>query len=63
MERPPPLDRWDYAAAGSVVALLVVAYLVVPDPVLQYGVWLAIFCIWMAWFVFYGTKWLYGVDV
>jgi len=63
MERPPPLDRWDYAAGASVVALLVVAYLLVPDPVLQYGVWLAIFCIWMAWFVFYGTKWLYGVDV
>lgn len=63
MERPPPLDRWDYAAGTSVLALLVVAYLLVPDPILQYGVWLAIFCIWMAWFVFYGTKWLYGVDV
>lgn len=63
MERPPSLDRWDYAAVLSVAALLAVAYLFVPDPVVQYGVWLAIFCIWMAWFVFYGTKWLYGVDV
>jgi hypothetical protein len=63
MERPPPLDRWDYAAAGSVAALFAVAYLVVSDPVVQYGAWLAIFCIWMAWFVFYGTKWLYGVEL
>mgnify|MGYP000622157675 FL=1 len=62
MERPPPLDRWDYAAVTSVVALLAIAYLLVPDPIVQYGVWLAIFCIWMAWFVFYGTKWLYGVE-
>jgi len=58
---PPALDRWDYGALASVLALLAVGYLLVPDPLVQYGVWLVVFCIWMAWFVFYGTKWLYGV--
>lgn len=62
MERPPPPDRWDYAAGVSALALLAVAYLLVPGPIVQYGVWLAVFCLWMAWFVYYGTKWLYGVD-
>lgn len=60
---PPALDRWDAAAAASVLAMLVVAYVVVPDPIVQYGAWLAIFCVWMAWFVFFGTKWLYDVDL
>jgi hypothetical protein len=59
----PPLDRWDAAAAGSALAVLAVAYLVVPHPVVQYGAWLVVFCLWMGWFFFYGTKWLYGVDI
>jgi hypothetical protein len=58
----PDLDRWDVSAAAGVVALFVLAYVVVPHPVVQYGAWLAVFCIWMAWFVFFGTKWLYGAD-
>jgi hypothetical protein len=57
------LDRWDYAAGASVVALLVLAYLVVPNPVFQYAVWIAVFVIWMAWFVYFGTKYYYEVDV
>lgn len=60
--RPPQPDRWDGAAVASALAALFVAYVVVPDPVLQYAVWLAVFSIWMAWFVYYGTKWLYGPD-
>ena len=62
MVEPPALDRWDYAAGGSVALLLVVAYVVVPNPALQYTVWLTIFCIWMGWFVFFGAKWLYRVS-
>ncbi|WP_324756434.1 hypothetical protein [Haloarcula montana] len=62
MVSPPPLDRYDAAAALSVGCLLVVAYLLVPNPTVQYAVWLTIFCVWMAWFVFFGAKWLYGVD-
>jgi hypothetical protein len=57
------LDRWDYAAGASIAALLVLAYLVVPHPVFQYGVWIAVFVIWMTWFVYFGTKYYYGVDV
>jgi len=55
----PELDRWDYATIASVLALLLVGYVLYPDPILQYGVWLAIFCIWMTWFVFFGVKWIY----
>ncbi|MBX0322310.1 hypothetical protein EGH21_04590 [Halomicroarcula sp. F13] len=60
MVTPPAPGRWDAAAAGSVAALLVVAYVVVPDATVQYGAWLLVFCIWMAWFVAFGARWLYG---
>jgi len=55
----PELDRWDYAAGLGALSVLVVAYVVYPDPIVQYGAWLAVFCIWMAWFVFFGVKWVY----
>lgn len=55
----PELGRWDYAAGLGALAILFVAYVLYPDPILQYGAWLAIFCIWMAWFVFFGVKWVY----
>lgn len=60
---PPAPDRWDAAAVVGALGTLTVAYLLVPDPIVQYGAWLVVFCIWMAWFVFFGTKWLYDVDV
>ena len=56
----PPLGRWDGAAAGTVAAVLLVAYVLVPEPAVQYSAWLAIFCVWMGWFVSYGARWLYG---
>jgi hypothetical protein len=56
----PPLDRWDWAAGASVLGLLALAYLVYPRPLVQYGVWLTVFTIWMAWFVFFGVKWIYS---
>jgi len=59
----PAIDRWDVAAVASAVAVLLVAYVLYPGPIVQYGAWLTVFCIWMFWFVFFGTKWLYGVDV
>jgi len=62
MAERPTLDRLDYVAGGAAVALLVLGYVVYPDTVFQYGIWLGIFTIWMAWFVYYGTKWMYGVD-
>jgi hypothetical protein len=62
MANRPALDRWDAAAGSGAALVLVVAYVVVPGPTAQYTAWLAVFCIWMAWFVYFGTKWLYGVD-
>ena len=50
------------AAIGSAAVLLAIAYVVYPDRIVQYGAWLAVFSIWMAWFVYYGTKWLYGLE-
>jgi hypothetical protein len=62
MAERPTLDRRDIAAFGTAAGLLVLGYVVYPNRIFQYGVWLAIFIIWMVWFVYYGTKWLYGVD-
>jgi hypothetical protein len=59
MVDPPSPSRLDYAAGASVLGLLVLAYVVYPHRILQYGVWLVVFTIWMAWFVFYGVKWIY----
>jgi hypothetical protein len=60
MDRPPRPDRRDLAAAASVAGLLAVGYVLYPDPIVQYGVWLSVFAIWMAWFVSFGVRWLYG---
>lgn len=60
MASPPALRRYDYAAAVSVAAVLVVAYVLVPDPTVRYAAWLTVFCVWMAWFVYFGARWLYS---
>jgi len=62
MSERPTLDTLDYAAGAAVIGLLVLGYVIYPDTVFQYGIWLAIFTIWMAWFVYYGTKWMYGLE-
>jgi hypothetical protein len=62
MVGPPEFGVLDYAAGLSAVVLLVFAYVIYPDTIVQYGAWLVIFTIWMAWFVYYGTKWMYGVE-
>lgn len=62
MDPPPRPDRWDLVAWASSLGLLLASHVVVPDPLLQYGAWLAVFCIWMAWFVYYGVRWMYGLE-
>jgi hypothetical protein len=62
MSERPTLGMLDYAAGVSVIALLVLGYVIFPNTVFQYGIWLTIFTIWMAWFVYYGTKWMYGLE-
>jgi len=55
-------NRYNVATAVVVVGLLVFAYVVVPRPLVQYSVWLVIFTIWMAWFVYVGVDHVYGTD-
>jgi hypothetical protein len=62
MTAPPTPGLVDYAAGLSAAALLVFAYVIYPNTIVQYGAWLLIFTIWMAWFVYYGTKWMFSVD-
>ena len=53
--------RYNVAIAVTVVGLLVVAYVLVPHPYVQYGAWLVIFTIWMVWFVYVGVDRIYGI--
>lgn len=55
-------NRYNLATGAAVAGLLLVAYVVYPHHILQYGVWLAIFTIWMAWFVYVGVDYVYDVD-
>ena len=55
-------NRWNVAAGGLVVVLLFVAYVLVPQPLVQYSVWLVIFTIWMAWFIYVGVDYMYGTE-
>ena len=52
--------RYNVAAAVTVAGLLVVAYVFVSHPYVQYGAWLVIFTIWMVWFVYVGVNRIYG---
>jgi len=54
-------DR-NFVALGAATGLLVVVYLVMPHPVAQYGAWLVVFTIWMAWFVETFVDWLSQAD-
>jgi hypothetical protein len=55
-------SRYNVATAVVVVGLLVFAYVLVPRPLVQYSVWLVIFTIWMAWFVYVGVEHFYGTE-
>ena len=54
--------RWHVATLAGVVSLLVVAYGIVPHRLVQYGAWLVIFTVWMAWFIYTGVDYIYGVE-
>jgi len=60
---PPRPDWRDAAAVATVLLALGIAYLLVPDPAVQFGAWLVVFCVWMLWFVAFGVRWLYGEEV
>ena len=50
------------AVLGVITALLGVAYVVASDPLIQYAAWLAVFAIWMAWFVAVAREWISRAD-
>jgi len=56
------LNRRNLATGVVVSALLVVSYVVYPHRILQYGVWLVVFTLWMVWFVYAGVDYVYGTD-
>ncbi|MFD1587778.1 hypothetical protein ACFR9U_12350 [Halorientalis brevis] len=56
------VNRRNLSALGVVSGLLAVVYLLVPHPVAQYGAWLVVFVVWMAWFVLAGIDWLSQAD-
>lgn len=62
MRRLPRPRRRDYAAAAAVAATLLIAYVLVPTPVVQYGAWLVVFCVWMVWFILVAVSVLPHVD-
>lgn len=49
-------------ALAAVAALLVATYVLFPSPSAQYGAWLAIFAIWMWWFVSVARRWIADAD-
>jgi len=59
----PSLDRFDLAAAVASLCLLVVGYVVYPDPVVQIAVWLVIFTISVAWMAFFLRKWVFDIEM
>ena len=61
MVERPTFDVLDGIAIGSAVVLLVFAYVVYPDPIVQFAVWTVILTIYMVWFCYYGVKWLYEI--
>jgi len=62
MIETPTVDRLDVTAAAAAVSVLLLAYGLLSDAILRYGAWLVVFIIWMSWFVYFGTKWMYDID-
>jgi hypothetical protein len=56
------IDDLDIAAIAGAALTLLFAYVVYPHHIVQYGAWLVVFTIWMSWFVYHGTKRIYGIE-
>ncbi len=61
MAEMPSFDILDGIALGATALLLVVAYVVYPDPLVQFAVWTIILTIYMTWFCYFGVKWLWDI--
>ncbi len=62
MVETPTVDRLDVLAVAVAASVLLLAYGLVSEAIVRYGAWLVVFSIWMGWFVYFGTKWIYDVD-
>ncbi|MEF8813154.1 MAG: hypothetical protein V5A55_04980 [Halovenus sp.] len=62
MVETPAVDRLDVLAVAVAVSVLLFAYGLLSDVIIRYAAWLVVFSIWMGWFVYFGTKWMYDID-
>ena len=58
---PRPRTR-EYAAAGAAGACLFLGYVVVATPTARYAAWLAVFVVWMVWFVLVAVRVIPTID-
>lgn len=61
MAEVPSFDILDGLALAVTFLLLVVAYVVYPDPIVQFAVWTIILTVYMTWFCYFGVKWLWEI--
>jgi len=61
MVETPTVDRLDVMAGAAVLSVLLLAYGLLSDAIIRYTAWLLVFIIWMSWFVYFGTKWMYDI--
>lgn len=55
-------DYRTLTALVVVATLLLAAYVYHPTPLVQYGAWLVVFSVWMAWFVAKAAEWVSNAD-
>ena len=51
----------DLVALAATLLLLVIAYVVYPEPIVKFAVWTVVLTVYMTWFCYFGVKWLYEV--
>ncbi|MDY6818461.1 MAG: hypothetical protein SVG88_07350 [Halobacteriales archaeon] len=54
--------RWNLLGLPTVGLLLAIIAILISSPVIQYGLGLVVFSIWMAWFVLAGVWFLSNVE-
>jgi hypothetical protein len=62
MGRVPRPRRRDYAALGAAACSLFVGHVLVATPTARYAAWLAVFVVWMVWFVLLAVSVIPTVD-
>ncbi|PSP28109.1 hypothetical protein BRC65_03005 [Halobacteriales archaeon QH_2_65_14] len=61
MVESPTFDVYDGVALAATLLLLVIAYVVYPEPIVKFAVWTVVLTVYMTWFCYFGVKWLYEV--